>query len=324
MEVQLAFFDIIRKKMPNHLKLADEIGDLLEIGSDSSYRRIRGEKELTLSELIKLCNHYNISLDSVVGNKHNDIIFRYNPLDLTNLNNYRVYIKQFAGSVQALANAQNKEMYYTAEDIPIFHFLPFNELTFFKVYVWYNAMSNNDITYDRFVMQMTNKEELFECYDKMYNSYSNIPSTEIWTVQTIDPILRLLDYYFDIGAFDNKNTAPTLCNQLLLMIDNMMKWTETGKKNNKADFKLYMSETNPENSFMLLKTENVTSATIKLFTINSIITTNTSFCEETKNWIKNIIAKSTLLSGASARERIRFFQTMKTKVINTMERFEKG
>lgn len=319
---QTILFNIIRKKLPAHLRLADTIGDLLGIGSDSSYRRIRGEKELTLSELVKLCNHFNISVDSIIGDLNNNVIFKYNPLDLTDLNNYRVYIKQFTEAVHALTNAKEKEIYYTAEDIPIFHFLPFHELTFFKVYIWYNAVSYDDMTYEKFVREIGNKEGLFECYDKMYKSYTKVPSTEIWTANSISPILCLIEYYYDMGAFENTDTAIILCNQLLLMTDNLMKWTDTGQKEDTADFKLYLSETHPENSFMILKNEGVTSATIKLFTINSIITTNPSFCEETEKWIKNTITKSTLLSGASARERFRFFQTMKTKISNLMERFE--
>ena len=249
------------------------------------------------------------------------LIFRYNPLDLTDLNNYRIYIKQFAESVQALSNAQRKEIYYTAEDIPIFHFLPFNELTFFKIFVWFSAVSDYDITYEKFIQQIEKKEELFGCYNKMLDNYYKIPSTEIWTATTIDPILRLLDYYDDMGAFENKETPIILCNQLLQMADRVMKWTETGKKEDSADFKLYLSATNPENSFMILKNENFTSTTIKLFTINSIITSNPSFCDETEKWVKNTISKSTLLSGASARERFKFFQTMKTKIENLMEHF---
>lgn len=322
MNTQKELFDIIRKKLPSNLRLADVVGDLLKIGSDSSYRRIRGEKELTLSELTKLCNHFNISVDTILGNQKNNVTFKYNPLDLTDLNNYRIYIKQFTQSVNALSNAKEKVIYYTAEDIPIFHFLSFRELTFFKVYVWYNAVSNDEITYEKFVQQIENKKELFECYDKMFKSYTQIPSIEIWTASTITPILRLLDYYYDIGAFEKKETPVFLCNQLLQMTDKIIKWTETGKKENIADFKLYLSETNPENSFMILKNEGITSTTIKLFTINSIITSNVSFCEETEKWVNNTISKSTLLSGASARERFKFFQTIKTQIGNLMERFE--
>lgn len=110
--------------------------------------------------------------------------------------------------------------------------------------------------------------------------------------------------------------------RLLQMTDRIMKWAETEKKENSGDFRLYLSATNPENSFMILKHEEFTSTTIKLFTVNSIITSNTSFCDETEKWVKNTISKSTLLSGASARERFKFFQTMKTKIANLIEHFD--
>ncbi|MCC8134142.1 MAG: hypothetical protein LUG96_09285 [Tannerellaceae bacterium] len=156
----------------------------------------------------------------------------------------------------------------------------------------------------------------------MNQNYHKIASTEIWTVNTIDPILRLLEFYRDIESFESKNTPILLCNQLLQLIENLMSWTEKEKKNNKASFKLLLSPISPENSFMLVKNEEFSSTAIKLFTINSIITSQPTFCEQTEKWIKNNISKSSLLSGSAARERFKFFQSMKNKVNNLMEKFE--
>jgi hypothetical protein len=321
MDAQKDFFDIIRKKIPAHLRLSDTVGDLLKIGSDSVYRRIRGEKELTMSELIKLCNHFDISIDSILDNAKNRITFDYQPLSLTDLNSYRIYIKQLAESVQALSNAAEKEIYYTADDISVFHFMPFYELTLFKVYVWYHAVSEYNIPYEKFIRQINNKEELFECYDKLYEGYLKIPATEVWTTGTITTILRLLDYSYDMGVFENKDTPMLLANQLLQMIDRVMKWAETGRKENRESFNLYLSATNPENSYLIFKNEGFTSIMIKLYTINGITTSHPAFCEETEKWVKNTISKSTLLSGSSARERVKFFQTMKNQIADLMERF---
>lgn len=316
-------FEIIKSKLPSRLKLADAIMDVLGVSSDSSYRRIRGEKELTFSELMTLCSYFDISVDALLGKQDDHVLFRYNSLDLKDLNNYRTYIKQFDASVQALSGAKEKEIYYTAEDIPIFHFLPFRELTFFKVYVWHNAVAESNLSYEQFVDQIENKDELFACYDNLYKNYTRIPSTEIWTTSSLSPILQLFDYYKDIGAFEEKKNPGLLCFQLLQMTERLMQWAEVGKKDGGGDFKLYHSATHPENSFMLLKKDTHLSATIKLFTINSIITHDPSFCEETERWINNLMTKSVLLSGASARERFKFFQNMKNRINNLMELCER-
>ncbi|MCC8197741.1 MAG: hypothetical protein LIP06_03990 [Tannerellaceae bacterium] len=322
MNIQKTLFNIAKEKISPQFRLADVICSLLDIGSDSAYRRIRGEKELTLSELTKICSHFDISMDAILNYKNDAVIFRHVSLDMSDMNNYFTYIEQFSKTIDTLATFRHGEIYYTAEDIPIFHFLPFPELSFFKVYVWYNSVCNMVITYEEFVKKIQNKENIYKHYQIMNQNYHKIASTEIWTVNTIDPILRLLEFYSDIESFESKNTPILLCNQLLQLIENLMSWTEKEKKNNKASFKLLLSPISPENSFMLVKNEEFSSTTIKLFTINSIITSQPTFCEQTEKWIKNTISKSSLLSGSAARERFKFFQSMKNKVNNLMEKFE--
>ena len=64
-ELQINLFQHIKAVLPSNLSLADEIADLLDVSVDSAYRRIRGDKELSLSELIKLSSRYNVSIDNL-------------------------------------------------------------------------------------------------------------------------------------------------------------------------------------------------------------------------------------------------------------------
>ncbi len=325
MGTQKRIFQVAKEKLPPHLRLADVISELLNVGSDSAYRRIRGEKELTLSELQKVCSHFGISMDEMWNHKSSGINFRYAPLDIvSNSTNYYHYMVQFTQNIENLAKAESKEILFTAEDIPVFHFMPYPELIFFKLYAWYQTICNLPISYDQFVVNLGEKDKLLGCYKKMTVSYSHIPSTEIWTYNTIDPVLRLLEYYYDLESFENKEMPKLLCSQLLEMIDTVSQWTEMKKKGPKSnsDFNLYLSPVNPENSFMISKCNGMSIATIKLFTINSLATTDQSFCSETEKWINNTISKSTFLSGASARERFRFFQQLRNRINNLAEKFE--
>jgi hypothetical protein len=66
-ELQQKVFQTIKSKIPAHLSAADEIAGILEISADSAYRRLRGEKTISLDELYKLCIHYRISLDQMLN-----------------------------------------------------------------------------------------------------------------------------------------------------------------------------------------------------------------------------------------------------------------
>ncbi|HEX8678117.1 MAG TPA: hypothetical protein VF700_12910, partial [Segetibacter sp.] len=62
-ELQISFFKKVKEKLPPHISLPDVISDYLNISNDSAYRRIRGEKPLTLDEIEILVRKTNISLD---------------------------------------------------------------------------------------------------------------------------------------------------------------------------------------------------------------------------------------------------------------------
>ncbi len=63
LSAQQSFFQHIKSILPVHLSLIDAIAEVLSITNDSVYRRIRGEKPITLDEAAKLAAHFKISLD---------------------------------------------------------------------------------------------------------------------------------------------------------------------------------------------------------------------------------------------------------------------
>ena len=325
MEVQKTFFEIAKGKLPSNLRFADVIGDILGVGTDSAYRRIRGEKELSISELTKLCQHFDISMDSVVNCQSSNVLFKHIPLDLSNMDNYYTYKNNISMLFDSISKAKEKEMFFMAMDIPAPHFASYLDLTFFKIYTWVHSVKNLQITYDEFVKSI-DVNCLTDYYNKMRNAYKQIPSTEIWTNNTIEPILRLLDYHADLNCFEKKETLYLLCHQLLQLIAEIENNTENGYtefNGQKFFFKLYLSPIDIMNDFMVAKQDGVNVTSIKLYTINAILTSNDYFCNEVEKWMQNTMSKSLLLSGASAKERFKFFQEMKNKVNNLLEKFEK-
>jgi len=325
MEIQKIFFETLKNEINPNTRPADAISEILGIGSDSAYRRLRGEKELTFSELVKLCTHFNLSLDSILNYRSNRVLFKYSRQDLSNMGNYEKYMDELATLYEGLVKSSNKEILTTAQDIPIFHFMPFFELTLFKVYAWNQSVCEKHASYDRFISTL-DKDKLQTIYERISSAYKQIPTTEVWTSNTIETVLRLLDYHYDINGFENKDYPGLLCNQLLQLIENLEQWAENESKEYKSKktfFRMYLSPVDLENNFVITKKDGLTLTSVKLYTINGIFTSNTEFCEETEKWIRNLISKSLPLSGASARERFKFFQSMKTKINNLMEKFEK-
>lgn len=323
-DFQRLLFDQLKNHENSNISLINLLSDLLNISNDAVYRRMRGEKRLDIDELAKICAHFNISFDSLFGIRQQNLQFNYIPLDLSNFDVYKRYMKQLLLNFKALSKAKEKEIFFTAIDIPMFHFLPFLDLTLFKVFSWSNSVGAFKGSYGEFC-KMIKDDELIDIYKQLITAYNEIPSIEIWTEGTFDAILRLIDYHFESGCFSSKDEALLLCSQLLEMVNQINKWSVRGFKDEPSGtvpYKLYLSDIELENNFVVMKREQTVSCIIKLYTINSMATTNSDFCNESLKWINNAMLKSTLISGASQKESFKFFNLLTQKVRYLIERIE--
>jgi len=325
MNIQKVFFEIAKNRLSSNLRLADVVGDVLRVSPDSAYRRIRGEKELSVNELIKLCQYFDISVDSIINYQSDNILFKYTPLDMTDMNNYYTYMKSLNVLFNEISGSKEKEIYFMALDVPVVHFMPFLELTLFKIYTWFQSINNVHLSYEQFTAQL-DIPLLSNIYSSIGNAYKQIPSTEIWTNSTLSPLLHLMDHYSDLNCFEKKETANLICRQLYQLVENIEKYAEQEAKEaeaGEAPFRMFLSPVDIMNDFMITKRDGITVTSIKLYTINGIFTSNEFFCNEVEKWMKDTTSKSLRLSGASAKERYLFFQNLKNQVGSLQEKFEK-
>ena len=316
MEKQRHFFEILKTRIPEQYRLVDVVEEVLKVSTDSVYRRIRGDMELSFTELYTLSQKFNISIDEVFSYQSGQsAMFHYMPVDLSNQESYIAYIKRLLGTMTAFKSISENELYFSAQDIPFYHFLAYPELLFFKLYAWYDTLNRTPISYSEFYNNL-DRDAILPIYQQMADAYQLIPSKEIWTNQTIDTILRLLEHYFETGAFENKESVLLLISQLTELMNTVKKYADVACKggNKKTSFSLYLCSVDLENNFMLIKRGENMSCNIKLYTVNSIATENKSLCMETAKWLDDLISKSILISGASTKERFRFFQTSKNKI----------
>ena len=89
MEEQRRLFKIIKSGISNNQRLSDIVEALLNINQNAAYRRIRGETELTFSELLKISSKFNLSIDEILHYKSTSVaLFHYNPLKISDQESY--------------------------------------------------------------------------------------------------------------------------------------------------------------------------------------------------------------------------------------------
>ena len=74
-DIQQRLFNHIKGLVPPNIALVDVVADVLKISNDSVYRRIRGEKPISLDKVRILATHFKISIDQVLHLKTDAFLF---------------------------------------------------------------------------------------------------------------------------------------------------------------------------------------------------------------------------------------------------------
>src|SRR5215210_1305681 len=171
--IQRELFQALKSKIPAGLSAADEIAKILEITPDSAYRRIRGEKPLTIDELHKLCTHYKISLDHLMNLQTDAFTFQGRFLNHLTFR-FDEYLKNILQAMQMVTSFNERQFFYLCKDIPFFHLYHLKEIAAFKYYFWMRTILQMPDFANKKVNLKSYPEEYFELGSKSLNIYNQI------------------------------------------------------------------------------------------------------------------------------------------------------
>ncbi len=321
MQLQQTFFQQIKERIAPNKSFVDEVADLLNISNDSAYRRIRGEKQMSFEEIKTLAAHFKISVDQLLHLQTDSFIFSGRIANNTDFK-YDEWQKSVLINLQTIANFSPSHYYYLAKEIPFLYYFMIPEIAAFKSYFFLKSIlfyedwktakfSLNDVSYDQY----------HELWRKISDTYASIPGTEIWSIENITSTIHQVEFYHVTGSL-NTEDALILLDKLEELINHIEKQAEHGVKlkyNQKpskglATYKLYVNELimGDNMQFMELGDKQVTY--INHSVLNFILTHDLAFNNYTKKTFDIITQKSTPISEVNERERLLFFNRLRTKV----------
>ena len=329
MNIQENLFMYIKDRLPSNISFVHDLSELLGISYDSAYRRIRGEKELTIDEFQKICIHYNISADNLFNVSSESMIFITRAIGQDGYT-FQKWLETIMMEMQVLHSSKEAEIIYAAKDIPIFYYFEFPEIAAFKIYFWHKALLPVALHDDK-LFSFEVSEELLSTGRQIIALSRKIPTAEIWSEETITSILRQIDYCYVSGFFSGKNDAIRLTEVLEIWIRHVQHQAELGFKfpygtapeGIPESYKLFYNDVFLSDNSIVDNVDGNKMTYLTYNIINLIVSTNPVFCSQIENSLKVIMQRSTLISGTSAKERNRFFHCLIEKVKLTRERIER-
>jgi BetR domain len=313
MTLQQRFLNSLKDLIPARYTLVDELAEVLNISTDSAYRRLRGETALSIDEIAKLCEKYKLSFDAFLQSGAGSVTFQYTQLSLRE--SFRMYLQNIHNTLQMLAQTPNAQIIYAADDIPILHQFHYPEHAAFKMFYWMQSVLQEPTLIGKKFSREAIGEDLLDLSKQIYDLYCKIPSIEIWTDESAGSTLKQIAYYWEAGLFASTQEAKLVCEQFLEMLDLIQRQAEQGSKDaQSANYQVYQSEIQVGNNCILVRANDQRITFVRHQTFNIMHTYQPSFCADTEVFLQNMIKKSILISGVSEKQRYQFFRQFKQKM----------
>ena len=326
-EIQQELFNHLKKSLPPHLSLVDELCDLLDLSADSVYRRIRGEKPISLAELKKICEHYNFSIDQLLQLQNESVLFQAPGLNSGSVE-FIDYMKGMLGQFIYFNSFEKKEISYLCKDVPFWYFYLFPELASFKTFFWIKTINNHsNFSGKQFSYKESSFEDCFTVGQQILKEFNKIPSVELWNLESINSTINQIGYYKEAGIFKQPADMIMVIDSFQQILDHLQLQAEKGVKflpgstdlSYQASIQFYVNELILGNNTILLDLNGQRISMMTYSVLNYLMTRDNRFSEKAFNNFNTLLSRSALKSKTGEKDRNKFFNTLHDKV-NTLKK----
>lgn len=320
--LQQQLFSNLKDNLPPHLSLVDELCELLDLSADSVYRRIRGEKPLTLQELKVICARYNLSVDKLLQLENESVLFDA-PGMSGETGEFVEYMKAMLARFKYFNTFKNRSIQYLSKDVPIWYFYLFPEMAAFKTFFWSKTINNQPALAGKlFSFNEFAYKDCFDVGQEVLKEHNQIHSIELWNYETIHSTVNQIAYYKDAGHFKNADELRAVVHSFHRMLDHLQLQAERGVKflpgasdvSYRAPIEFYVNELILGNNTMLLKLDEQQLSMITYSVFHYLFTRDTRFSGKVAKTFSTLLTRSTLISNTGEKERNRFFNALRNKV----------
>ncbi|MDG1915704.1 MAG: hypothetical protein P8I55_14080 [Crocinitomix sp.] len=328
-DVQQRIFDSIKKQLPKNEKIAVVLMNTLFLSQDAVYRRLRGDVPLSIYETKTLCEAYNISFDEIDTYKKGIVNFNYIPLDRIGLN-FETWVIGLRDALKQIKAMEDTSMIMSVNDTPIFQLFNLPHLTRFKFFFWAKTYLKIPAYENELFKREKIDKKVLMIGIEAHNIYNSIPSTEIYSLETLRGTLRQIQYYFDARLFEDLHYTLELIDNLMDLIGHLKAQAEIGRKfafrneppSSGNELHMYFNETFISDNTYLVKSNSGSAVFFSHNIMNYLNTTDPYYIQESEFVLDNLKQNSNLISEVNTKDRNRFFGELVRNVTNFKKKVE--
>ena len=310
-----ALIGAVLENTPKNSNPAATVAEILNIGREAAYRRMRGEVPFTFGEAALVAARLSFSLDRIMGTDDPDcVLFRLDFSDgQTLLEDYPGKVESWIGKMEEIASDEQSEFSLAGSSLPAALYLGYEGLVrfrFFKCFFQHGMLDGANNRFD----DMQLPPHVFDLSRRLRQA-----------VRQIDTTYYVLDHScfkhwvnairsFRAMRLISEGCVRELREELLRMLDELEEIALTGRFPDGRRVFLYISDVDLEGTYSYFVSQAVQSSGMAVFSVNSLRTSDPDMFARIKQWVLAMRRLSTLVSRSGELQRLRFFKEQRAVV----------
>lgn len=320
-EIQLAILEAVKQQLPNDSKTdAEKLAPYLNLNKNAVYKRLSGQTQLSLEDLVTLAQQFDIPLEKIFyPNKPSfEVVFSGFDAKTSSFE----YLSNLEADLSQLVSLTDPKIWYVSIGLPDFYFFLFDEMTLFQVFTWERLTWNNpDWQSRKFTLDMPDKNDFLKQTKRLANYYTQLQVTEYWSEYVLDNFFQQLHYVVESKLYEKKEDILSLLRCSRDLIGHLRKMAMTERRfaplaspsSNAAPFHLFYNETMKNNIMLLIETKEVEMVYAVVDNPNFVKTTDPKMIAHVRKMFEKLEKRAIPLGNRGERFRDVFFEKLEKR-----------
>lgn len=297
--------------------MANLLMEVLSLGKEAVYRRLRGEVPFTLAEAAILSREIGVSLDELTDTRgSNYVLFSLNIAESNDpAEGFYKFVENYNTLCERLAAEPDSGLVSATNMIPQPYYLKYPVLSKFFIFKWlyhYESLSAAHFSDFNLSVPLLEKSEQLVAASQSINN-----TVYIWDHMIFHYLVNDIRYFFRLQLISQADLEE-LRHDLMAIIDELEHVAATGRFLTGKEVQIYISDINFEATYSYLFSSKEIVSMIRIYTVNAIASKDKDMFEEVRNWIQSLKKFSTLISQSGEMQRVLFFNRQRD-LVNGLE-----
>jgi hypothetical protein len=308
----------IKQRFPNEKNIGNVLMDILCLGKESVYRRIRGEVPFTLFEVATIAKTLDFSLDNILGTATNgNRPFQLVLTDHVNPSKQDLAVqKHYINFMHLVGNDPDSEAGCAVNVIPMS--IAYNYSYLSRLYAFKYAYQRDGAESLKSYSQIHFSKELIELQRSHYEKIIRIRNS-FYILDNLIFLYVINDIkYFSSIRMIEKEEVKEIKDDLSRLVDNMEELVIKGYFESGVPVNFYISNINFDTTYSYIGSQNYNLCMINAFSLDRISSLDMDTFGIIKRWVQSLKRCATLISESGEVQRVAFFKKQR-ELINTLD-----